>query len=89
MEALERLNEAIKTIIDCGSKINEETNEAIFKNAPAVVHQRFCSALVAEYQKDENKSKTVGEVKASGRALKIIDSISLMEEFYPELKGKV
>ena len=80
MESLNKLNEAVKNIIDIANGINEETNSAIFTNAPMIVHQKFCAELVRVMK--EQPTKTPKEVP---EAMTIMTAIDVLEKCYPQL----
>lgn len=81
MESLNKLNEAVKTIIDIANTINDDATSEIFNKAPVVVHQRFCSELVKIAK--ENPLKTPAEIP---EAMKVLTAINILEDCYPQLK---
>ena len=81
MESLNKLNEAVKNIIEIANGITDETNKAIFDNAPMVIHQRFCRELVSLCK--EYPNKTPSEIP---KAMELMTAISVIEECYPQIK---
>ena len=81
MESLNKLNEAVKNIIDIANGINDETNKAIFDNAPTIIRQRFCRELVSLCK--EHPGKTPSEIP---KAMEVMTAISILEECYPQIK---
>ena len=81
MKNLNKLNEAAHIILSVTQDIDNEINEAIFKRAPLIIHQRFCHELM-ELAKDK-----FGLVPQDDpEMMRVLDAISYLEECYPELK---
>jgi len=81
METINELGEAVKQVMLVANKLGNEVNAEVQTNAPRIIYQRFCSELV-EVAK-QNQHKTPEEIP---RAMKILDAIDILIDFYPELK---
>jgi hypothetical protein len=80
MEALNELNEAVKSVIEISRRINDETNAEVWEKAPLIIHQRFCHELV-EVMKEKPKSLP----KDIPEAMDILTAIRVIEKVYPKL----
>ena len=83
MEGLEKLNEAVKQVIEVANGINDEVNAEIWDKAPIIIHQLFCAKLVKVMKK---KPKSVP--KDVPEAMNVLNAIALLEDEYPKLKSK-
>ncbi len=80
MEALNKLNEAVKNVIEAANDVNDETNAEIWNKAPLIIHQRFCSKLVEAMKESPHKLAT--EIP---KAMELLAAIRILKELYPEL----
>ena len=80
MEALNELNEAVKTVLEVSNRISEETNTEVWDKAPLIIHQRFCNELVKIMKK-----KTKSVPNDIPEAIDILVAIRELEKIYPKL----
>lgn len=80
MEAINELNEAVKTVIEVSNRISKETNTEVWDKAPIIIHQRFCHELVSIAKKHEKEK--LDEVP---EFIDMLNAIEILEGLYPKL----
>ena len=80
MEKIDELAEAVGKVMMIANEIANETTNEIRRQAPIIIHQRFCAKLVNLMRGEGNKTP-----RETPKAMEILTAISILEEIYPEL----